>query len=111
MIKSILLFSVIVATFPAVAETQHMKCKNAVRYYAVTFDTETRILTTRSDDQTGVGGLRELIVLAVNNTSDGLVVSGRANMSNGPAFRALFSPLKKMEWFVDNKLFQIDACW
>jgi len=83
-----------------VASQAKMVCENPRQEYAISFDEMTEIFFS---------GETQYHVLAVEKTKQRFVVVGLTG-DGGPTFKAHFRPYKKMEFFVNNQLFQTDGC-
>ncbi|WP_146610620.1 hypothetical protein [Rhodoblastus acidophilus] len=99
-----LILATAIVSSECAARTIEMVCKNQRREYAVKFIEESRRLITSASD-----GPIEYTVLAVEKSKNRLYVSG-LTVNNGPTFRAIFAPTRKLEFFADNQLFQTDKC-
>lgn len=81
-----------------------LACKNPRRNYLVTFDFSSRSITAAADDD-----ISQYKVLSIENSQNDLLVSG-LTVNDGPTFLAHFRKNKRIEYFVENKLFQTDDC-
>ena len=80
-------------------------CENFRREYSVTYEGGPIPSVYASSEE----GDTYYKVLAVEETKDRHVITG-LTLNDGPTYRLHFRPYKKMEYFVDNQLFQTDGC-
>lgn len=89
---------------PAHASVIHMRCNNGVHNFIATFDEVKR----RFSENDSV-----YHVLSVERNGSSYMVVGTASNDGPPptpTFRAFLSPMRKIEYFMDGKLFQTDKC-
>lgn len=82
------------------ANATAMLCKNPSREYAASYSEDSKRFLVDDTQYT---------VKAVENNSARYVVSGHT-VGDGPDFRAEFRPHKRIEFFVNDQLFQTDRC-
>lgn len=98
--KKSIIFSAAIAIVPHSVYATAMLCRNPSREYAASYSEDSKRFF--ADDT-------EYKVEKVEDTARRYVISGDT-VNDGPRFRAQFRPDKRIEFFVDGKLFQTDRC-
>jgi len=89
----------------ALAEDLRMICKNDFHEYLLTFDTQARSLVLNPDtDKTTY----KVLAFEKNASREG--VAGMVGIKSNLGFYAEFRPKMRVDFYLDDKLFQSDTC-